>query len=107
MCGVQYLHYSIYTGLYAQCVDTDSECSHQVCPAAASSQQPGLCRFSLFTMSSSEPPNYFCPSSRHQAHLTSLNWLLNSARSLRHNGTGARQPVLAHCRTCCLQPAVT
>ena len=38
---LQYLHYSIHsisTLQYAQCVDTESECSHQVCRAAAGSQ---------------------------------------------------------------------
>ena len=40
-CTVSTVH-SIYTTestlQYAQCVDTESECSHQVCPAAAGSQ---------------------------------------------------------------------
>ena len=29
---------TVSTLQYAQCVDTESECSHQVCPAAAGSQ---------------------------------------------------------------------
>ena len=72
-CTVSTLHSctvcTVSTLQYAQCVDTESECSHQVCPAAAGSQASAGFLSAQYQAASHQTISVPAPSAKHTSPL--------------------------------------